>query len=56
MQQIAPHWTASVKPFRWDPEKYERLKVARGISHEETVLATVTARKRAVRWPERQAS
>jgi hypothetical protein len=28
-----------VKPFRWDPEKNERLKVARGISYEEIVLA-----------------
>jgi len=28
-----------VKPFRWDPAKNERLKVARGISYEEIVLA-----------------
>ena len=28
-----------MKPFRWDPEKNERLKVARGISFEEIVLA-----------------
>jgi hypothetical protein len=28
-----------VKPFRWDPEKNERLKVARGVSYEEIVLA-----------------
>jgi len=28
-----------VKPFRWDPEKNEQLKVARGISYEEIVLA-----------------
>jgi len=28
-----------VKPFRWDPEKNERLKAARGISYEEIVLA-----------------
>jgi len=28
-----------VKPFRWDPEKNERLKVARGVSFEEIVLA-----------------
>jgi uncharacterized DUF497 family protein len=28
-----------VKPFRWDPDKNERLKVARGISFEEIVLA-----------------
>ena len=28
-----------MKPFRWDPEKNERLKVARGISYEEIVLA-----------------
>ena len=27
-----------MKPFRWDPEKNERLKVARGISFEEIVL------------------
>ena len=28
-----------MKPFRWDPEKNEQLKVARGISYEEIVLA-----------------
>jgi hypothetical protein len=28
-----------VKPFRWDPDKNERLKSARGISYEEIVLA-----------------
>jgi len=28
-----------VKPFRWDPEKNDRLKAARGISYEEIVLA-----------------
>lgn len=28
-----------MKPFRWDPEKNERLKNARGISYEEIVLA-----------------
>lgn len=28
-----------MKPFRWDPEKNERLKVARGVSYEEIVLA-----------------
>jgi uncharacterized DUF497 family protein len=28
-----------VKPFRWDPDKNERLKTARGISFEEIVLA-----------------
>jgi len=28
-----------VKPFRWDPEKNERLKAGRGISFEEIVLA-----------------
>ena len=28
-----------MKPFRWDPEKNERLKVARGIGFEEIVLA-----------------
>lgn len=28
-----------MKPFRWDPEKNERLKAARGISYEEIVLA-----------------
>jgi hypothetical protein len=28
-----------VKPFRWDPEKNERLKAARGISYEEIILA-----------------
>ena len=28
-----------MKPFRWDPEKNERLKLARGISFEEVVLA-----------------
>ena len=28
-----------MKPFRWDPEKNERLKAARGISFEEIVLA-----------------
>lgn len=28
-----------MKPFRWDPDKNERLKVARGISFEEIVLA-----------------
>jgi len=28
-----------VKPFRWNPEKNERLKVERGISFEEIVLA-----------------
>ncbi|MEW5864386.1 MAG: toxin [Pseudomonadota bacterium] len=28
-----------MKPFRWDPDKNERLKVARGISYEEIVLA-----------------
>jgi len=28
-----------VKPFRWDPDKNERLKFGRGISFEEIVLA-----------------
>jgi hypothetical protein len=28
-----------VKPFRWDPEKNERLKTVRDISFEEIVLA-----------------
>jgi uncharacterized DUF497 family protein len=28
-----------VKPFRWDPDKNERLKAGRGISFEEMVLA-----------------
>lgn len=28
-----------MKPFRWDPDKNERLKVSRGISYEEIVLA-----------------
>lgn len=28
-----------MKPFRWDPDKNERLKVARGVSYEEIVLA-----------------
>jgi len=28
-----------VKPFRWDPEKNERLKAGRNISFEEIVLA-----------------
>ena len=28
-----------MKPFRWDPENNGRLKVARGISFEEIVLA-----------------
>ena len=28
-----------MKPFRWNPDKNERLKVARGISFEEIVLA-----------------
>ena len=28
-----------MKPFRWDPEKNERLKTGRGISFEEIVLA-----------------
>lgn len=28
-----------MKPFRWDPEKNERLKAGRGISFEEIVLA-----------------
>ena len=28
-----------MKPFRWDPEKNEHLKTARGISFEEIVLA-----------------
>jgi hypothetical protein len=28
-----------VKPFRWDSDKNERLKVGRGISFEEIVLA-----------------
>lgn len=28
-----------MKPFRWDPKKNERLKLARGISYEEIVLA-----------------
>jgi uncharacterized DUF497 family protein len=28
-----------VKPFRWDPDKNERLKAARGISFEEIVAA-----------------
>ena len=28
-----------MKPFRWDPVKNERLKVGRGISFEEIVLA-----------------
>lgn len=30
---------ACVKPFRWDPEKNERLKVGRGISFEEIIAA-----------------
>lgn len=28
-----------MKPFRWDPDKNERLKVGRGISFEEIVAA-----------------
>ena len=28
-----------MKPFRWDPDKNERLKAERGISFEEIVLA-----------------
>lgn len=28
-----------MKPFRWDPDKNERLKVGRGVSFEEIVLA-----------------
>jgi hypothetical protein len=28
-----------VKPFRWNPDKNERLKVGRGISFEEIVAA-----------------
>ena len=28
-----------MKPFRWDPDKNERLKVERGISFEEIVAA-----------------
>ncbi|MGQ0651099.1 MAG: toxin [Betaproteobacteria bacterium] len=28
-----------MKPFRWNPDKNERLKVARDISYEEIVLA-----------------
>jgi len=32
-------YTGDVKPFRWDPEKNERLKAGRGISFEEIVLA-----------------
>jgi len=28
-----------VKPFRWDPDKNERLKAGRGLSFEEIVLA-----------------
>lgn len=28
-----------MKPFRWDAEKNERLKIARGIAFEEIVLA-----------------
>lgn len=28
-----------MKPFRWNPEKNERLKIAREISYEEIVLA-----------------
>ena len=28
-----------MKPFRWDPDKNERLKAARGISFEEIVAA-----------------
>ena len=28
-----------MKPFRWDPEKNQLLKIARGISYEEIVLA-----------------
>jgi hypothetical protein len=28
-----------VKPFRWDPDKNEHLKVGRGVSFEEIVLA-----------------
>ncbi len=28
-----------MKPFRWDPDKNERLKISRGISYEEIVLA-----------------
>jgi hypothetical protein len=28
-----------VKPFRWDPDKNERLKAGRGISFEEILLA-----------------
>jgi hypothetical protein len=33
-----------VKPFRWDPEKNERPKVARGVSYEEIVLAVEEGR------------
>lgn len=32
-------YNISVKPFRWDPDKNERLKTGRGISFEEVVLA-----------------
>ena len=32
-------YTPRVKPFRWDPDKNERLKTGRGISFEEIVLA-----------------
>ncbi|MBI2754752.1 MAG: toxin [Betaproteobacteria bacterium] len=28
-----------MKPFRWDPDKNERLKVGRGVCFEEIVLA-----------------
>ena len=28
-----------MKPFRWDPDKNERLKTGRGLSFEEIVLA-----------------
>ena len=28
-----------MKPFRWDPDKNERLKAGRGVSFEEIVLA-----------------
>ena len=28
-----------MKPFRWDPDKNERLKAGRGLSFEEIVLA-----------------
>jgi hypothetical protein len=34
-----PGYTAYVKPFRWAPDKNERLKTGRGISFEEIVLA-----------------